>query len=48
MNGKAVPDIWRSSADKYRDRVAVLDPFRMVSFSSVCKVLECSTKTLKQ
>ncbi|WZZ59226.1 hypothetical protein YC2023_059333 [Brassica napus] len=30
MNGKAVPDIWRSSADKYRDRVAVLDPFRMI------------------
>uniref|UniRef100_M4DVT5 Uncharacterized protein n=1 Tax=Brassica campestris TaxID=3711 RepID=M4DVT5_BRACM len=38
---EVVPDIWRSSADKYGDRVAVLDPFRMVSFSSVCKVLEC-------
>ncbi|KAG5397835.1 hypothetical protein IGI04_019649 [Brassica rapa subsp. trilocularis] len=38
---KAVPDIWRSSADKYGDRVVVLDPFRMVLISSVCKVLEC-------
>ncbi|CAN7125414.1 unnamed protein product [Brassica rapa subsp. narinosa] len=38
---EVVPDIWRSSADKYGDRVAVLDPFRMVSFSSVCNVLEC-------
>lgn len=24
---KAVPDIWRSSADKYGDRVAVVDPY---------------------
>ncbi|KAG2321402.1 hypothetical protein Bca52824_014615 [Brassica carinata] len=24
---KAVPDIWRSSADKYGDRVAVIDPY---------------------
>ncbi|WZZ49976.1 hypothetical protein YC2023_050083 [Brassica napus] len=28
---EVVPDIWRSSADKYGDRVAVLDPFRMNS-----------------
>lgn len=24
---KAVPDIWRSSAEKYGDRVAVVDPY---------------------
>lgn len=24
---RAVPDIWRSSADKYADRVAVVDPY---------------------
>ncbi|KAG2293767.1 hypothetical protein Bca52824_040436 [Brassica carinata] len=31
----------RSNEWKYGGRVAVLDPFRMVSFSCVCKVLEC-------
>ena len=24
---KAVPDIWRSSAEKYGDRIALVDPY---------------------
>ncbi|XP_048627352.1 uncharacterized protein LOC125596114 [Brassica napus] len=40
---KAVPDIWRSSADKYGDKVVVLDPFRMVSFHLFLKCWNVST-----
>ena len=41
---KAVPDIWMSSAEKYGDRVAVVDPYhdppstmtyKQVNFTSI-------------
>ncbi|XP_022733933.1 probable acyl-activating enzyme 16, chloroplastic [Durio zibethinus] len=37
---KAVPDIWRSSAEKYGDRVAVVDPYRDPPTTMTYKQLE--------
>ncbi|XP_062165032.1 probable acyl-activating enzyme 16, chloroplastic isoform X2 [Alnus glutinosa] len=37
---KAVPDIWRSSADKYGDRVAVVDPYHSPPSQMTYKQLE--------
>ncbi|XVE81234.1 hypothetical protein DITRI_Ditri15bG0046800 [Diplodiscus trichospermus] len=37
---KAVPDIWRSSAEKYGDRVAVVDPYHDPPSSMTYKQLE--------